>query len=120
MLWFRNAFSINLQKFKLSCTYTTFKLTVFNKLSKGLRFLRLFFSVDGIYAFGYMQKMKYRGMFETHVHKSGNKTSSGEIGLDIKKTCKSQSGTGPGVRRSKLPLLACCTRCKCSTETSQN
>ena len=27
-------------------------------------------------------------------------------------TCKSQSGTRPGVRRSKLPLFACCTLCK--------
>ena len=33
-------------------------------------------------------------------------------------TCKSQSGTGPGVRRSKRPLLACRTRCKCSMGTS--
>ena len=32
-------------------------------------------------------------------------------------TCKSQSGTGPGVRRSKRPLLACRTRCICSMET---
>ena len=29
-----------------------------------------------------MQKQKYRGMFETQ--KSGNKTSSGEIGLNIR------------------------------------
>ena len=34
-----------------------------------------------------------------------------------KNTCKSQSGTGPGVRRSKRPLLACHTRCRCSMET---
>ena len=34
-----------------------------------------------------------------------------------KNTCKSQSGTGPGVRRSKRPLLECRTRCKCSMET---
>ena len=26
------------------------------------------------------------------------------------------NGTGPGVRRSKCPLLASCTRCKCSME----
>ena len=37
-----------------------------------------------------------------------------------KNTCKSESGTGPGVRRSKRPLLACRTRCKCSMETSRN
>ena len=29
-------------------------------------------------------------------------------------------GAGPGVRRSKRPLLACRTRCKCSMETSRN
>ena len=37
-----------------------------------------------------------------------------------KNTCKSQSRTGPGVRRSKRPLMACRTRCKCSMETSRN
>ena len=35
-------------------------------------------------------------------------------------TCKSESGTGPGVRRSKRPLLACRTRCICSMETLHN
>ena len=35
-------------------------------------------------------------------------------------TCKSQSGTGPGIRRSKRPLLACRTRCICSMETLHN
>ena len=35
-------------------------------------------------------------------------------------TCKSQSGTGPGFRMSKCPLLTCRTRCKCSMETSRN
>ena len=35
-------------------------------------------------------------------------------------TCKSQSGTGPGVRSSKHPLLVCRTRCQCSIETSRN
>ena len=33
-----------------------------------------------------------------------------------KNTCKSQSGIGPGVRRSKRPLLPCRTRFKCSME----
>ena len=66
----------------------------------------------------FKQKQKYRGMFETQ--KSRNKTSSGDIGLNIKTICKSQSGTGPGVRRSKRPLLAFRTRCKCSMETSRN
>ena len=37
-----------------------------------------------------------------------------------KNTCKSQSGTGQGVRRSKRPLLACRTRCICSMETLHN
>ena len=57
-------------------------------------------------------------MFETQ--KSGNKTSSGEIGLNIKTHASPESETGPGVRRSKRPLLAYCTRCKCSMETSHN
>ena len=35
-----------------------------------------------IYSHSLMQKQKYRGMFETQ--KSGNKTSSGEIGLNIR------------------------------------
>ena len=30
------------------------------------------------------------------------------------------NGTGPGVRRSKRPLLACHTRCICSMETLHN
>ena len=37
-------------------------------------------------------------------------TSSGKNGLNIK-TKQVQNGTGPGVRRSKRPLLANCTRC---------
>ena len=31
-----------------------------------------------------------------------------------------RNGTGPGVRRSKRPLFASCTRCKYYTETSRN
>ena len=53
----------------------------------------------------YKAKQKYREMFETQ--KSGNKTSSGEIS-----TCKSESVTGPGVRKSKHPRLACHTCCE--------
>ena len=34
--------------------------------------------------------------------------------------CKSKCGTGPGVQRSKRPLLACHIRCKCSMEISHN
>ena len=58
------------------------------------------------------QKQKYRGMFETQ--KSGNKTSSGDIGLN---TCKSQSGTGPDVRRSasSVKLLNTFLYFSCST-----
>ena len=33
---------------------------------------------------------------------------------------QSQMSKGPGVRRSKRPLLACRARCKCSMETSCN
>ena len=43
-------------------------------------------------------------MFETQ--KSRNKTSSGDIGLNIRTLASPKSGTGPGVRRSKRPLLA--------------
>ena len=35
-------------------------------------------------------------------------------------TCNSQSGTGPGIRRSKPPLLVCRTYCICSIKTLQN
>ena len=63
------------------------------------------------------QKQKYRGMFETQ--KSGNKTSSGDIGLNTKTLASPKVGQ-PGVRRSKRPLLAYRTRCKCSMETSRN
>ena len=35
-----------------------------------------------------------------------------------KNTCKYESGTGPGVRRSKRPLLEYRIRCNCSIETS--
>ena len=63
-------------------------------------------------------KRKYRGMFETQ--KSENKTRSGEICLDIRTHASPKSGTGPGVRRSKRPLLANRTRCTCSMETSHN
>ena len=59
------------------------------------------------------KKQKYQGMFETQ--KSGNKTSAGEIGLNIRTLARE-----PGVRRSKRPLLASRTRCKCSKETSRN
>ena len=33
--------------------------------------------------------------------------------------CKTQSGTGPGVRRIKRPLLACRTLFNCFMETSR-
>ena len=39
-------------------------------------------SSDVIYQFVLMAKEKYRGVFE--IQKSGDKTSSGEIGLDIR------------------------------------
>ena len=51
--------------------------------------------------------------------KSRNITSSGENGLNIR-TIQVPNGTGPGVRRSKRPLLATNIRCKCSLETFRN
>ena len=47
-------------------------------------------------------------MFETQ--KSGDETSSGMNGLNIR-TNASPKWTGPGVRRSKRPLLASRIRC---------
>ena len=44
--------------------------------------LLVFFSENQIYCHLIKQNQKYRGMFETQ--KSGNKTSSGEIGLNIR------------------------------------
>ena len=41
---------------------------------------------------GKEQKQKYRGMFETQ--KSGNKTSSGEIGLNIRTLASPKVGQG--------------------------
>ena len=63
-------------------------------------------------------KEKYRGVFE--IQRSGDKTSSGEIGLDIRTHASPKVGQDQGVRRSKRPLLACRTRCICSMETLQN
>ena len=37
--------------------------------------------------------------------------------VSILETCKSQSGIGLGLRRSKRPLSACHTRCRCPMET---
>ena len=47
-------------------------------------------------------------MFE--IQKSGVKTSSGVIGLDIRTHASPKVGQDPGVRRSKRPLLTCRTR----------
>ena len=55
------------------------------------------------------KKQKYRGMFETQ--KSRNKTSSGDIGLNIRTLASpkvEQDQVSGGVKR---PLLACRTRC---------
>ena len=49
-------------------------------------------------------------MFETQ--KSGNKTSSGEIGLDIR------TRASPKVGQDQVPVGV--TRCKCSIETLHN
>ena len=56
-------------------------------------------------------------MFETHT--SGNKKIQ-ERFVPTLEYFKSQSGTVPSARRSKRPLLAYCTGCKCSMETSCN
>ena len=47
---------------------------------------------NGFYEAGFLfkAKQKYRGMFETQ--KSGNKTSSGEIGLDIRTHASPKEG----------------------------
>ena len=68
--------------------------------------------------YGGKAKEKYRGVFE--IQRSGDKTSSGEIGLDIGTHASPKLETGPGVRSSKRPLLACRTRCICSMETLHN
>ena len=60
--------------------------------------------ITSIKSFGfstlYTAKEKYRGMFE--IQKSGDKTSSGEIGLDIRTHASPKTGTGPGVRRRSV------------------
>ena len=63
------------------------------------------------------KKQKYRGMFETQ--KSGNKTSSGEIGLNIRTLASPKVGQDQVSEGVSFPLLACRTRCKCSMETSR-
>ena len=65
-----------------------------------------------------MQNEKYRGMFETQ--KSRNKTSLGDIGLNIRTLASPKVGQDQVSGESKRPLLACRTRCKCSMETSCN
>ena len=60
-------------------------------------------------------KEKYQGVFE--IQKSGDKTSSGEIGLDIRTHAGPKVGQDQVSRRSKRPLSACHTRCKCPLET---
>ena len=61
-------------------------------------------------------KQRYRGIFETQ--KSGNKTSSGEIGDDIRRHACPKMGQDQV--SGKRPLLACHTSCKYSMETSRN
>ena len=57
------------------------------------------------------EKQKYRGMFETQ--KSGNKTSSGEVGLDIR------THASPKVGKDQASGGVSVLCCKCSMETSQ-
>ena len=63
-----------------------------------------------------MSKLNYRGVFETNeVRRHYNLRNKWSLHLN-----KWPNGTGPAVQRSKHPLLASWTRCKCSIETSRN
>ena len=73
--------------------------------------------LDGHVKEPFKQKQKYQGMFETQ--KSGEKASSGEIGLNIRTLASPKVGQDQA-SGGKRPLLACRTHCKCSMETSRN
>ena len=59
------------------------------------------------------KKKKCRMMFETQ------KVRSQERMVSTWEKMQTSNGTGPGVRRSRRPLLASCTRCKYPMETSR-
>ena len=59
------------------------------------------------------QKRKYRGMFE--IQKSGDKISSGEIGLDIRAHASPKVGQDPVSGGVSVPCWH--TRCRCPMET---
>ena len=63
-------------------------------------------------------KEKYRGVFE--IQKSGDKTSSGEIGLDIRTHASPKVGQDQVSGGVSILLLACRTRCISSMETLYN
>ena len=62
------------------------------------------------------RKQKYRGMFEFN---SPETRQVQERLVSILEHLQVPKLTGPGVRRSKRPLLTCRTRCKRSMETSR-
>ena len=62
-------------------------------------------------------KQKYRGIFELQ---SPEKWQVQERLVSKSEQTQVPSRTGPGVRRSKRPLLASRNGCKCSMDTSQN
>ena len=72
----------------------------------------------------------WKPIFSNNV-KVGKKSSQGKVSqtgvlqdrvsvVSTKEHLQTPYGTGPGVRRSKRPLLACRTRCICSMETLHN
>ena len=56
------------------------------------------------------------GYSKSIVRKDKHKFGKGLVSTS--RTYASPKGTGPGVRRSKRPLSACHTRCRCSMETN--
>ena len=72
----------------------------------------------------------WKPIFSNNV-KVGKKSNQGKVSytgvmydgvlvVSTREHLQIQNGTGPGVRRSKRPLLACRTRCICSMETLHN
>ena len=65
-------------------------------------------SLEKVNSIYYKQNSSTEGC--SKLKRSVDMTSSGKNGLNIR-TMQVQNGTGPGVRRSKRPLLASRTRC---------
>ena len=64
------------------------------------------------------KKEKYQGMFETQ--KSGNKTSSGEISLNIRTFASPEVGQDQVSGGVSVLCWHAAPRCRCSMETSRN